>query len=109
MAPVSEPVLLERHWQCPHRHCSSWATTRDDKVPMHNCAQTRGLLVPLVPVGQRGEHRVVERGDWVGNEQVQLDPEKQRPVMSVVTVTDRGQDCTVYAPTASISAQALRR
>lgn len=96
-------VLLERHWVCPHRHCGSWATTHDAKLPMHDCAQTFGLRVPLVPVGTRAEHRVDERQDFVRAERVQLDPQRGRPVMAVRTVTDDGQDCTVYAPTAQLT------
>lgn len=93
-------AVLEQRWVCADRHCTSAAVTRDGKTPMHRCRYARGLLVPLVREGERGEHRVVERGDWVGRELVQLDPVEGRPVMAVETVTDRGQDCTVYAPTA---------
>lgn len=101
-----QPVVLERRWECTHQHCPSSAITRDGRsTPMHYCRGARGLLVPLVPAGARGEHRVVEREDWVGDEMVQLDPEKGRPVMAVETTTDRGRDCTVYAPTAAIAAR----
>jgi len=32
---------------------------------------------------------------------VRLDPERRRPVMNITTTRDEGQDCTVFAPTAS--------
>lgn len=92
-------VLLQQHWECPDRHCTSWATTVDGKVPMHRCPQLRGLLTPLVAAGSRAKQEPVERGDWVGDEAVQLDGDG-RPVMSVVTTRDDGQDATVYAPLA---------
>jgi hypothetical protein len=53
-----------------------------------------------VEAGVRAEHRTVEREDWVGGELVQTD-EDGRPVMAVVTVRDDGQDCTIFAPTAT--------
>jgi hypothetical protein len=54
----------------------------------------------MVPAGTRCKVEAVERGDWVGKERVQLDGEG-RPVMSVVTTRDDGQDCTVLAPSAT--------
>jgi len=41
-----------------------------------------------------------EREDYVGTEKVQTD-EDGRPVMSVVTTRDNGQDTAVYAPVAT--------
>lgn len=84
-------------WDCPN--CESWATTVDDKTPMHNCAGLAGLLVPLTAHGTSRKLEVIERQDYVGAEQVQTDA-NGRPVMAVVTTRDDGQDCTVFAPTA---------
>lgn len=86
-------------WYCPG--CTASASTVDDKVPMHRCHGLTGLMVPLVPVGFSAKHERVERGDYVGRETVQTDGDG-RPVMAVVTTRDDGQDCTVYAPTASV-------
>jgi hypothetical protein len=69
---------------------------------MHPCAGLAGLTVPMVPAGTRGENRMVEREDYIGAELVQLAPGTGRPVMSVSTVRDDGEDATVYAPTASM-------
>ncbi len=89
--------LLNRRWDCPN--CNSHATTVDDTTPMHPCRGLAGLMVPLVPVGQRCKVEAVEREDFVGQELVQTDG-NGRPVMAVVTTRDDGQDCTVFAPTA---------
>lgn len=90
-------VLLEKHWDCPN--CESAAVTRDGKLPMHPCAKLAGLLVALVPAGQRCKVQAFEREDYIGREFVQVDP-TGRPVMAVVTTRDDGQDCTVLAPVA---------
>ncbi len=96
----------ERRWACPS--CDYTDVTREARphTRMHNCAGLGGLSVPMVPAGVRAEHRAVEREDYIGREHVRLDGHG-RPVMSVLTVRDEGQDCTVYAPTASASPRAL--
>lgn len=86
-----------RLWSCPS--CDSHARTVDRSTPMHPCRGLAGLLVPLVPKGTKAKHERVERGDYVGSEAVSLDGDG-RPVMSVVTTRDDGQDCTVFAPAA---------
>lgn len=68
---------------------------------MHTCAGLKGLSVPMVPKGTRGSNSAVEREDYIGREIVQFD-DAGRPVMSVITTRDDGQDCTVYAPTALV-------
>jgi hypothetical protein len=59
----------------------------------------RGLTAPFVPEGTKCKVESKEREDYVGKELVQTDGEG-RPVMSVVTTRDEGQDCAVMAPTA---------
>jgi hypothetical protein len=73
---------------------------------MHACAGLGGLTVPMVPAGTRGEHRVNDREDYVGDELVKLVPETGRPVMSVTTVREDGEDVAVYAPTATAAGRA---
>jgi hypothetical protein len=58
----------------------------------------------MLPAGTRAKVELREREDYVGNELVQLDPERQRPVMSIVTTRDNGQDVAVFAPTATARA-----
>ena len=99
-------VILRRRWICLGKGCNSAAVTVDGKTPMHPCRSVGGLMVPLVPEGTRGKIESVERGDWVGTEMVQTCGEG-RPVMAVITTRDEGQDCTVYAPTATATARDL--
>lgn len=91
-------VLLECRWECPN--CEATVVTQDAGLPMHACRGLRGLNTPLVPAGTRCKVEAVEREDYVGGERVQTDGEG-RPVMAVITTRDEGQDCTVYAPTAT--------
>jgi hypothetical protein len=96
-------VLLEppvRNWHCPE--CGRLDQTREVQPHsrMHPCAALAGLTVPMLPEGVRGEHRAREREDYIAGERVQLDG-NGRPVMSVQTIRDEGEDCTVFAPTAT--------
>jgi hypothetical protein len=75
--------------------------TYDSKLPMHPCPKIAGLMTPLLKEGVRAKIEVVERPDYVGGELVQVDG-NGRPIMSVVTTRDDGQDCTVFAPVATI-------
>ena len=72
---------------------------------MHPCEGLFGLMVPMVPVGTRCKIIVNEREDYIGSERVQYAPGSGRPVMNVTVVRDDGQDCTVYAPTATATAE----
>jgi len=90
--------LAGKHWLCPN--CPAEAITYDAKLPMHQCGGLVGLMTPLVLEGQRCKIEAIEREDYIGKELVQTDA-NGRPVMSVVTTRDDGQDCTVYAPTAT--------
>ncbi len=90
--------LLHRTWFCPS--CDAAARTVDSKTPMHPCAGLAGLVAPLLPEGQRGQHTAVEREDWIGRELVQYDG-NGRPMMSVRTETEDSLSTTVYAPTAT--------
>jgi hypothetical protein len=61
----------------------------------------------MVPAGTKAKVEAKEREDYVGKEEVQTDGEG-KPVMSIVTTRDEGQDCTVLAPTAQGSAKELQ-
>lgn len=84
-------------WECPQ--CPAAARTVDDKIPMHRCRYGSGALTPLLRKGEHAKIEVVERQDYIGREKVFLD-HNGRPIMSVVTTRDDGQDCAVFAPTA---------
>ena len=57
------------------------------------------LIAPMLEVGIAAKVERREREDYVGKELVRKDAEG-RPVMSVVTTRDEGQDTMVFAPTA---------
>jgi hypothetical protein len=87
------------NWYCPR--CDAAARTVDAKIPWHNCPGLAGLSVALVQEGVSAKVEAVERQDYVGGEDVQLDG-NGRPVMAVVTTRDHGNDVAVYAPTATL-------
>jgi hypothetical protein len=95
------PLLsTERRWWCPN--CSAEDRTFEARPHsrFHTCPGLRGLTAPMLPAGIRAKVEVHEREDYVNDEDVQLDPERGRPVMSVTTTRDDGEDVVVFAPTA---------
>lgn len=95
-------VILQpppQKWACPN--CTEYAVTFGQVNRFHACRALAGISVPMVPAGTRAKIEVREREDYIGTEDVQYDG-NGRPVMSVVTTRDDGQDCAVYAPTAHI-------
>jgi hypothetical protein len=85
-------------WSCPN--CDAQAVTYSTRLPHHNCPHIPGLMSPLIKAGVRAKVEAVEREDYIGDELVQLDA-NGRPIMSVITTRDDGQDCAIYAPTAT--------
>jgi hypothetical protein len=97
MTPLIKPV---NRWYCPN--CKAEDVTHEVRPHsrFHTCPALRGLTAPMVPAGTKAKVELREREDYVGDELVRLDPEQGRPVMSVVTTRDNGQDVAVFAPTA---------
>lgn len=87
-----------RRWNCPN--CSFEDVTHEalPHTRFHRCKKN-GLTAPMVEAGTHCKIEVHVRDDYVGKELVQCDADG-RPVMSVVTTRDDGQDCAVYAPIA---------
>lgn len=97
---MSVPLLVpESHWECPN--CSVTKVTREAQphTAFHDCAGLAGLTAPMVAAGTRCKVEAREREDYVGGEDVRYDG-NGRPIMSVMTTRDDGQDLVVYAPTA---------
>lgn len=92
-------LATRRLWSCPN--CALEDVTYEARAHtrFHACAGLRGLTAPMVPAGTRAKVTTHEREDYIGTEKVQL--HEGRPIMSVVTERDDGQDVTVFAPTAS--------
>jgi hypothetical protein len=107
-AGVTAPVLLAgvRDWVCPN--CATTDRT-DARVGnrFHACAGLKGITAPLVAAGVRVKVEAREREDYVGRDMVQTDGDG-RPVMSVVTTRDDGEDVAVLAPCATGSLRAGR-
>ena len=102
------PALLApvTSWYCPQ--CGKRDQTRQSgpHTRMHVCPKLRLLTVPMVREGTKARIVLNEREDYVGSERVQLDPERGRPVMNIVTErADGSNDVRVFAPTASSSAK----
>jgi hypothetical protein len=105
--PILDPSAM---WYCPN--CPNEARLpfpKPGQVHLHICMGLRGLTAPMIPVGTRAKVEAREREDYVAGEVVQLDPEFQRPVMSVVTTRDDGQDAIIFAPMATAQAKVEER
>lgn len=99
-------------WHCPNckleHRTDRWLPNR-----FHQCPRLRGLTAPMLP-GERQFRAVakveaVVRQDHVGEEIVTYDDggsiwKRRRPIMSVVTTRDNGQDAAVFAPAARAGA-----
>lgn len=96
------PLLnVEHRWSCPK--CVATKVTREAQphTPFHPCTGMAGLMIAFVPDGTDCKIEAVEREDYVNGDLVQLDGDG-RPVMSVITTRPDGQDCSVYAPAATL-------
>lgn len=98
-------ATLHRDWACA-AGCDARARTFDAKLPHHPCPKVGGLMVALVAAGTRAKVTTNERGDYVGKELVQTDDEG-RVIMSTTVTRDDGEDCTVYAPCATVETEQL--
>jgi hypothetical protein len=103
--PILNP---EQRWACPN--CPAEGVTHEaaPHTRFHTCAGLKGLTAPMVPAGIRCKVVAHEREDYIAGDDVQTDAEG-RPVMSVVTTRDDGEDVTVYAPCARARGVSLMR
>lgn len=94
-------VLLqpEHRWTCPN--CDQTDVTREARphARMHTCKGLKNMSAPFVPAGTRCKVFAREREDYLNGDLVTRDG-AGRPIMSVVTVRDDGQDAVVFAPSA---------
>lgn len=95
-------LALHKDWVCA-RDCGSHARTFDDKLPHHRCKRMGGLMVALIPAGQKAKVEAIERQDYVGDDIV--DYTDGKVIMSTVVTRDDGQDCTAYAPCATATVE----
>lgn len=100
MVILTPPVI---DWYCPN--CPEVQQTREPRphTKFHTCMGLRGLTAPLLRVGVKAKVEAHDREDYVANEIVQTD-NTGRPVMSVTTTRDDGEDVIVFAPTSTMRA-----
>ena len=96
MIPILKP---EHYWYCPN--CTEEDVTYEPRPHSryHTCRGLRGISAPFLPVGTKAKVEAKDREDYQGNEILTTDI-NGRPVMSVVTTRDDGQDTMVFAPLA---------
>jgi len=95
------PLLVpEQHWCCPNCNLKQVTHEAEPHTRFHTCSGLRGLTAPMLPDGMKAKVEAVERQDYIGNDDVQMDGEG-RPIMSVVTTRENGQDCAVLASCAT--------
>ena len=91
--------------RCPN--CGKTARIKDMKVKaarMHQCPKLRGLVTPMVREDVKAQIVIREREDYISGKQVQVDPERKRPVMNMETqYADGHTDLVVYAPAATMT------
>jgi hypothetical protein len=94
-------VILQvtRNWYCPNCVAVDQTSEAQPHTRFHTCPGLRNLTAPMIEVGVKAKVEAREREDYVGKELVQTDG-NGRPVMSVVTTREDGQDCMVMAPVA---------
>lgn len=99
-------LKIEHRWECPK--CSATHVSHEARphTPFHPCRGLAGLMAPFVPAGTRCKVEANEREDYIGKDLVQVDG-NGRPIMNVTITRDDGQDCAVYAPTATIESRKL--
>lgn len=95
-------VNVVQVWTCPN--CK--AEHRSDRIlpnRFHVCPRLRFMTAPMVLAGTSAKVELREREDYTNGDRVYLDPAQNRPVMSIVTTRETGQDVVVFAPTATAS------
>ena len=64
------------------------------------------MSTPMVEAGVKAELIAVEREDYEGGDTKNLQrDDRGRPIMSIITKRDEGQDVVVFAPVASGSSK----
>jgi hypothetical protein len=97
---MAVPLLnAEKHWVCPNCNKTDVTFEAQPHSRFHACPGLRGITAPMIPAGINASVTANVREDYVGQEQVTYDGDG-RPIMSVITTRDDGQDCAVFAPVA---------
>lgn len=105
VAPID--LLIVEEWYCPNcGRTEQIKTMKSPHVRMHICPKIEGgMTAPMIKQGIKAHVYAVMRQDYVGKERVQLSP-TGKPVMTIVTVRDDGQDAIVFVPQARAEGKA---
>jgi hypothetical protein len=90
-------IAVQRDWYCPNCRVEARSNEARPHSKFHRCRAAFGLTAPLVEKGVRAKVEFVAREDYIGKDVVTMDG-NGRPVMSVVTTRENGQDTAVFAP-----------
>jgi len=96
-----EPPVTD--WYCPECGATDQTKIAGPHQRWHTCPKVRMMSTPMLQKGVAGKIVAHDRDDYVGADLVQTDP-FGRPIMSIVTTRDNGQDTVVFAPTAQARA-----
>jgi hypothetical protein len=102
--PVTFSVTYE--WYCPNCGKEDQTHETGPHVRYHTCPKLRYLSAPMLRKGKAGKIEVKEWDDYVGDERPTMDPERGRPISSIITTRDNGQDCIAFAALATANARA---
>lgn len=94
--PLLEPPVTR--WVCPSCGLTDSTRVTGPHTQMHPCP-VLGIIAPMLMEGTKGKHVLNVREDYEGTDEAQRD-RQGRAIMSVQTVRDDGEDCTVLAPVA---------
>lgn len=90
-----------KHWECPKCPAQHVSNRPEIHTPLHNCPGVVGALIPFVEAGVKADFRINRREDYLGSDSAQTD-RNGVPVMSITTLREDGEDCTVLAPTINV-------
>jgi hypothetical protein len=94
-------LLPEQRWECPN--CTKTDITHEAQMHtrFHRCGGLAGMTAPMVPAGTSCKVEAIEREAYIGKEIVTYD-KHHRPIMSVRTTRDDGEDLAVFPGVASV-------
>jgi len=103
MIPVLQPP--PSRWECAH--CTLKVETPAGRAtPLHPCRGLNGFRVPLTPAGSKDHLTLVERGDYISGDDVQVDAGGRPFMRAEVERADGHSDVWVYAPLAHADGRA---
>lgn len=97
------PILASRtEWFCPN--CDQVDVTVESRphTRFHACGRMGGLTAPLLPAGTKCKVVAHEREDYINGQIVTVDA-NGRPVATIETVRDDGNDVIAFAGCANIN------